>query len=452
MNQLQNNSLSAAQSDSDVSPMDWKGNVKALVERRYDDVKAIGHNSGEDFGQLASELQNQSSKSLKLLTAMHVQLSDLLTLSAWTNGNAQRLTHESTTVSSSLEEIAATARSIAQASTSASGQTDEMKAPVSSSSEQVTVAERAMTEISTSFDDLNGRLQSLDGAIEAIGGFAKDIEAISNQTKLLALNATIEAARAGEAGKGFAVVAAEVKSLSEQTSKTTEMIAKQLSDLDDVMRAMIESMTEGGAKVREGAERFGQVVSDIGEMRTCVDAADSEIRAITDALSAQSETIDSVAQNVSEIAGLAQNNSNDSVNSIDLINKTEKLIVGELETYDMAHVPDQAVWRLKASHMDWKKALAECLVGLKDNGSLDQNMLSAPFGAWFARIDNPKVRDSQAYRSLAALEAPIRDAGKSIAQKMASGNVGDAIGAFFGMDEQSKQAISLIEQLEGMAV
>ncbi len=77
----------------------------------------------------------------------------------------------------------------------------------------------------------NLKVTELSHATDKIGKVIHHISDIAEQINLLALNATIEAARAGEAGKGFSVVAAEVKNLASQTSKATEDITVQMSDI-----------------------------------------------------------------------------------------------------------------------------------------------------------------------------------------------------------------------------
>ncbi len=77
-------------------------------------------------------------------------------------------------------------------------------------------------------------VKTLGSAANRIGDIVALISSVARQTDLLALNATIEAARAGAAGKGFAVVAAEVKTLAGQTTKATEQIIAQISEIQAV--------------------------------------------------------------------------------------------------------------------------------------------------------------------------------------------------------------------------
>jgi DNA-binding LacI/PurR family transcriptional regulator/uncharacterized protein YoxC len=79
-------------------------------------------------------------------------------------------------------------------------------------------------EANSFVDDLNNKAQEINTLITLISD-------ISEKTNVLSINARIEAARAGAEGKGFAVVANEIKELSDQTNKSTEMINEMIGDM-----------------------------------------------------------------------------------------------------------------------------------------------------------------------------------------------------------------------------
>jgi methyl-accepting chemotaxis protein len=102
-------------------------------------------------------------------------------------------------------------------------------------------------------------IEALARAADDIGEIVEVINALAEQTNLLALNATIEAARAGEAGRGFSVVASEVKSLANETGRSTGQIGGKIAEIQSRTRQVVASL--GG--VSEAIDQLSAVTSSI---------------------------------------------------------------------------------------------------------------------------------------------------------------------------------------------
>lgn len=143
--------------------------------------------------------------------------------------------------------------------------------------------------------DLNHAMGQIQECAKEISGIAETIKGIASQTNLLALNAAIEAARAGEAGRGFAVVAEEVKDLAGDSAnavKNTEHLIQQtLQAVEKAMRLSEETM------------------SALDQVSTLAGSSIDSMHEVADATVAQSQKIEQVMCNVTNITKSIQNNS-----------------------------------------------------------------------------------------------------------------------------------------------
>ena len=135
--------------------------------------------------------------------------------------------------------------------------------------------------------------------VEKVSNITSSIINISSQTNLLALNASIEAARAGDAGRGFAVVADQIRSLAEETKKSTEQITCIINELmaatNDTQAGIeesVESINVQRQKVEEVNASFTEVEAGMLGLQRGVSSMSQEV---SEVLEANKVIVDSIA-------------------------------------------------------------------------------------------------------------------------------------------------------------
>lgn len=209
------------------------------------------------------------------------------------------------TLSASAEETMVQAQNVSAASQQAStnvqtvaGAAEELSTSITEIGQQVSSSADMSREATTDAQSTSNEVRSLAETADKIGEVVNLIREIAEQTNLLALNATIEAARAGDAGKGFAVVAAEVKALAEQTSKATEQIGAQVTD--------IQSATVKSVSAIEGiTERIGIMDNVAASIAAAVEEQGSATQDIARSIQQVAGGTDEVSRNISGVRDAA---------------------------------------------------------------------------------------------------------------------------------------------------
>jgi methyl-accepting chemotaxis protein len=207
------------------------------------------------------------------------------------SGIAHALSLESQGVAAASQQALANAETVSVAAAQLTASIREIASQVARTSTmtKLAVAGREQTK---------STIQALSSAVKKIAEVSDLIGGIAGQTNLLALNATIEAARAGEAGRGFAVVAAEVKSLSDQTARSTDEISRLISEIQSSTQAAVDAVEDMGGHI---AEIDGVATSVAGAMEEQDTAAREIARSVADSASAAKEVSSKIA-NVSRSA------------------------------------------------------------------------------------------------------------------------------------------------------
>lgn len=195
------------------------------------------------------------------------------------NGMKGNLGHGAKVINHAADVVAAKIDNFANIAASLEKSLQEVASEVVGTVETLTNAARTMGDNVTSTnretDNIvsvsalaQERVQQTVATAESINNVISIIHKIASQTNLLALNATIEAARAGKAGQGFAVVAGEVKTLSDQTAKSTMDITDKVQTLqhvsDDISHVFFGREDETGEKAVQSQD----IVTLIGNIQS----------------------------------------------------------------------------------------------------------------------------------------------------------------------------------------
>ena len=225
------------------------------------------------------------------------------------NDTMQQISQSSTQVASGSEQVSNGAQALSQGATEQASSVQELAATINEISSRVNQnadsAQQANAKagnVSAEMNVSNDKMQQMIKAMgdisncsNEIGKIIKTIEDIAFQTNILALNAAVEAARAGTAGKGFAVVADEVRNLASKSAEASK-------NTSDLIENTLKAVERGTQIADETAHTLFQAVSDVNEMTGIIGQ-------ISEASSAQADSISQITMGIDQISSVVQTNS-----------------------------------------------------------------------------------------------------------------------------------------------
>ena len=266
-----------------------------------------------EFQKVKDALNNISTSMTEVMTGI-VEGADQVSVGSDDLAKAaQGMAENTETQAAAVEELLATATTVADQVKENRDKSDQSAAYTNEVANVMEESKSQMTQMRQAMDKIQESSKQVVSVIKAI-------EDIASQTNLLSLNASIEAARAGEAGKGFAVVAGEIGGLANQSADavntTSELINVSLSEIEkgnEIVNAVMTSLEDAVERVRvangmiqetaqtadaqmKSIDQIRDGIEDISQVVQVNSAMAEETSATSEELAAQSVTLNELVQ------------------------------------------------------------------------------------------------------------------------------------------------------------
>jgi methyl-accepting chemotaxis protein PixJ len=286
-----------------------EGDLTVRAPVTEDEVGTIAdayNNTLQSLRQIVVQLQETASKVALTSTTSSRAIAEL-------SEQAQR---QSQTLAAAVERVQAMAAATIDVTQNAQQVTQAVQQAATTIQQGDAAMNRtvdAILSIRDTVAETGRKIRALSESSQKISKIVSLIGNFTTQTQLLALNAAIEATRAGEYGRGFTVVADEVRSLARQSADATTEIAALVEEIQAETQAVSQAMEAGIQQVVAGTNLVSDTRSSLSEMVSVTAQIGSLVEGINQTAATQTQQAQAVAHTMTEVAGMADRTSADSV-------------------------------------------------------------------------------------------------------------------------------------------
>lgn len=254
---------------------------------------------------MGSEIKTTSEDLSSVSEQMNASLEEVSSTIQQISKGAQEQSSSITTIAQSIEQLSNLTSSISSqvkmASVSSRRTNTSAKHGMTLSQKEAKISKEIFEQtrfISEKMNELREQATEIQKILDIIAG-------ITEQTDLLALNAAIEAARVGEQGRGFAVVADEIRTLANETQRSSAVVENLIAEINKTIHELSKLLNIERDKISESNKLAADTEAQFTGIVKAVELGTDMISRINQAATNQAANTKDLVNQVEQIAQVA---------------------------------------------------------------------------------------------------------------------------------------------------
>jgi methyl-accepting chemotaxis protein len=307
------NSLSSVAKE--ISHGDLSKDIPLLSQDEIRDLEEVFASMVKDLREMISDIQNvagrmeETNRALSSLSEKVMASSEEIDASATAiaKGSEQQtmiVQKTSLIINNSLDQMDAAGRQSARTVSKIKDALVKTGSGETKARETLKYLDSVLSQIAENTEPI----YRLSNKVDKIRMVMHVMDEVAQKTELLSLNASIEATRAGEMGKGFALVANEIRSMAENSKRSSQEIGRIVDDIFEDNKAVIEVLRKSEQDVGKGRGIIKGMVGTFKEMLSGVAEISTDVKAVEAVTLRQVKEIRGLLTHFEALSRLAQEN------------------------------------------------------------------------------------------------------------------------------------------------